>query len=105
MDGDGRLAGSFSLLELDLGRGYGEIGYWVAPGARGRGVATRAVGLLHEWAVRELGLRRIEILPHAGNAASRRVAERCGYTDTGELRAAPRGGDREPAYAVYAWEA
>jgi RimJ/RimL family protein N-acetyltransferase len=104
-DDDGRLAGSFSLMELDLVRGYGEIGYWVASWARGRGVATRAVGLLHGWAVEALGLRRLEILPHAGNAPSRRVAERCGYTDTGEVRALPRDPDQEPTYAVYTWEA
>ena len=104
-EGDGRLAGSFSLMELDLERGYGEIGYWVAPWARGRGVATRSVRLLHEWAAGELGLRRIEILPDAANAPSRRVAERCGYVATGELRALPRDPDRKPSYAVYAWEA
>jgi RimJ/RimL family protein N-acetyltransferase len=104
-EGDGRLAGSFSLVELDLARGYAEIGYWVAPWARGRGVATRAVGMLHTWATETLGLRRLEILPHAGNAPSRRVAERCGYADTGEVRALPRDPDQEPAYAVYAWEA
>jgi RimJ/RimL family protein N-acetyltransferase len=103
--GEGRLAGSFSLMELDLERGYGEIGYWVAPWARGRGVATRSVRLVHEWAVGTLGLRRLEILPHAENAPSRRVAERCGYADTGEVRKAPRGGKSEPVYVVYAWEA
>ena len=104
-DGDGRLAGSFSLLELDLERGYSEIGYWVAPWARRRGVATRAVGLLHGWAVEGLGLRRLEILTHAENAPSRRIAERCGYTDTGELRAVPRDPDQHATYAVYVWEA
>ena len=103
--GDGRLAGSFSLMELDLASGSAEIGYWVAPWARGRGVATRSVRLLHEWAVGELGLRRIEILPDAANAPSRRVAERCGYRDTGELRRLPRDPERKPSYAVYAWEA
>jgi RimJ/RimL family protein N-acetyltransferase len=105
LDGEDRLAGSFSLLEIDLERGYGEIGYWVAAEARGRGIATRATRLVHEWATAELGLRRLEILPHADNAPSRRVAERCGYRDTGELRAPPRGEVREPVYAVYAWEA
>ena len=105
VEGDGRLAGSFSLMELDHDRGYGEIGYWVAPWARGRGVATRAVGLLHGWAVEQLGMRRLEILTHADNAASRRVAERCGYGATGEVRALPRDPDREAAFAVHAWEA
>jgi RimJ/RimL family protein N-acetyltransferase len=103
---DGRLAGSFSLMEIDLGSGYGEIGYWVAAEARGRGVATRATRLLHEWGRDALGLTRLEILPHRDNAASRRVAERCGYAPTGELRRAPRADDPgEPAYVVYAWQA
>jgi RimJ/RimL family protein N-acetyltransferase len=62
-------------------------------------------GLLHEWAVESLGLRRLEILPHAENGPSRRVAERCGHTDTGELRAVPRDPDQKPTYAVYTWEA
>jgi RimJ/RimL family protein N-acetyltransferase len=103
---DGRLVGSFSVLEIDQRRGYGEIGYWVAAEARGRGFATRATRLLHDWATTQLGLTKLEILPHADNAGSRRVAERAGYRDTGELRAAPRGPDPSDAhYAVYVWEA
>ena len=39
---------------------YGEIGYWVAAPARGRGLATRALRLLRDWAVGELGLERID---------------------------------------------
>jgi len=85
----GRLAGSFGLLEIDRQRGYGEIGYWVAREARRQGVATRAVGLLDDWARAELQLKTIEILPHRDNAPSHRVAERCGFTATGELRRAP----------------
>lgn len=101
VDDAGRLLGSFSVMELDRGAGSGEIGFWVAAEARGRAVATRAVRLLTEWGHRELGLQRIEILPHKDNAASRRVAEKAGYRDTGELRGAPRAGVEEPVYAVY----
>jgi RimJ/RimL family protein N-acetyltransferase len=102
---DGSLLGSFSVLELDRAPGYGEIGYWVAAGARGRGVATRAVRLLADWARRELGLTRLEILSHLDNAPSRRVAEKAGFRDTGEVTACPRVADDEPVYAVYAWDA
>jgi len=101
VDGEDRLLGSFSVMGLDRDPGYGEIGYWVAAESRGRGVATRAVRLLTDWARRELGRERIEILPHKDNLASRRVAENAGYRDTGELRGAPRGGIEEPVYAVY----
>ena len=103
--GDGRLLGSVGLHAIDPATGRCSAGYWVTGEARGRGVATRAVGMLHEWARSALGMRRLEILPHVDNAPSRRVAERCGYTDTGERRRAPRGEDRGPVYAVYAWEA
>jgi RimJ/RimL family protein N-acetyltransferase len=99
---DGRLLGSFSVMELDREPGYGEIGYWVAAGARGRGIATRAVRLLTEWARSELGLTRIEILPHKDNAPSRRVAEKAGYRDTGRLAAPPREESDEPVFMVYA---
>jgi RimJ/RimL family protein N-acetyltransferase len=103
---DGRLAGSFSIMEIDFERGYGEIGYWTAPDARGRGVATRAVRLLRDWGHRELGLTVLEILTHRDNAAARRVAERAGFVDTGEHRRPPRGPhDAGQDYAVYVWQA
>jgi RimJ/RimL family protein N-acetyltransferase len=59
--------------------GVGEVSYWVAAPARGRGVASRALGLLSEWAFTTLGLSVIRLWTHADNAASRRVAERAGY--------------------------
>lgn len=59
--------------------GVGEVSYWVAAPARGRGVASRALRLLSEWAFAALGLSLIRLWTHADNAASRRVAERAGY--------------------------
>ena len=103
--GDGRLLGSFSLMELDREPGYGEIGYWVAAEARGRGVATCAVRLLADWGREALGLTRIDVVPHRDNVASRRVAEKAGFTDTGELVDVPRAGVEERVYAVYSWMA
>ncbi len=101
VDAAGRLLGSFGVMELDREPGYGEIGYWVAAEARGRGIATRAVRTLTRWAQDELGLTRIEILPHKDNLPSRRVAEKAGYVDTGQLVGSSRGGVEEPVYAVY----
>ena len=39
-----------------------------------------------EWAFAELGLIRIELLISVENAASKKVAERCGYVREGVLR-------------------
>jgi RimJ/RimL family protein N-acetyltransferase len=63
-----------------------ELGYAVAPHARGRGVATETLRQLTEWALTTLGALRIELLISAENEPSRRVAARCGYMREGVLR-------------------
>jgi RimJ/RimL family protein N-acetyltransferase len=83
----GDLLGSIGLLRFDWPQRRGEIGYWVAREARGRGTATRAVRLLAPWALRELRLARLALLTDVDNAASQRVAERAGFTREGILRA------------------
>ncbi len=82
----------------------GEIGYWVAPDARGRGVATRMVTLLRDWAHERLGLQRLIMQIHPDNLVSCRVAEKVGFEDTGERRIPDRGQDPEP-HAIYVWSA
>jgi len=106
VDEEGALLGNFSVMELDRRPGYGEIGYWVAKDARGKGVATRAVVLLRDYAASELGLELIELIIHEGNTLSKRVAERTGFLDIGEKRIAPRQeGATERDHMVYAWSA
>jgi RimJ/RimL family protein N-acetyltransferase len=63
-----------------------ELGYVVAPSARGRGVATEALRLLTEWALTDLEALRVELWIDVVNEASKRVAERCGYVREGVLR-------------------
>lgn len=70
----------------------GEIGYLLSEGARGRGLATRAIGLLVGWSFRELGMGRIQALVHPDNPSSARVLDRLGFTCEGLLRAY-RAGD------------
>lgn len=57
----GAVAGRVSLRSIDAFDGLAEIGYWVLPTARGRGVAARAVEALSRWALGEFGLHRIEL--------------------------------------------
>ena len=64
-----------------------EVSYFLRGSARGRGLATRAVRLVTRWAFDELGIERIELRVHAENVASRRVAERAGFTREGVERA------------------
>ncbi len=62
------------------------VGYWLAPGARGRGLATRAVRLLAAWAFEDPYLVRLELMTLVGNDASGRVALRAGFRREGILR-------------------
>jgi len=107
VDGEDRLLGTVALMEVDLSRGYAEIGYWLAAEARGRGVASGAVALLRDWAAAELGLTLVEIIVHRDNTASLGVPLRAGFERTGELREAPARMERTtgPVYVVFAWSA
>ena len=73
--------------------GVAEIGYWIAAGVRGQGVAARGVRLLCEWGFAEVGLTRIQWEAEVGNVASRMVAESCGFTIEGTLRRGLRSRD------------
>jgi [ribosomal protein S5]-alanine N-acetyltransferase len=84
-DNDERLLAAMSIQRIFRGR-TGEIGYWTAPWARGRGVMTRAVRVLAQWSLAEFELRRIEIIVATENVASNRVAEKAGFTREGVLR-------------------
>jgi RimJ/RimL family protein N-acetyltransferase len=63
-----------------------EVSYAVTPGARGFGVAAEAVDALAIALVCEHGFERIELRVAPGNVASRRVAEKAGFTYEGLLR-------------------
>ncbi len=64
----------------------GEVGCVVSPGARGRGVAVEAFGLLCDWALGPLGLARLEVFVAADNAGGLRLSERTGFRHEGVLR-------------------
>ena len=63
-----------------------DVGYWAVPAARGRGVVSEAVGVQCRWGFAELGIERIEWYAEVGNWASRRAAEKAGFTVEGVLR-------------------
>jgi RimJ/RimL family protein N-acetyltransferase len=78
--------GGVSLNNVSLSQGRAAVGYWLAPEARGRGIATRGVRLLARWAFDSLGVARLELTCGPDNDASQRVAARCGFTREGLLR-------------------
>jgi RimJ/RimL family protein N-acetyltransferase len=86
VDGDGGFLGLGLAPEIDREAGELELGYIVAKGARGRGVATEILRLLTRWAFDEVAAQRAYLIIDIENAASARVAERCGYQLEGVMR-------------------
>jgi RimJ/RimL family protein N-acetyltransferase len=76
--------GSIGLRLLTAG--VAQTGYWVAPESRGRRIAPTALTALSRWALRALGLIRLQLYTDVDNPASMRVAERAGFTCEGTLR-------------------
>lgn len=83
---DGAFAGVIDLKKTDWRAGTTEIGYWLHPDFRGRGLMSEAVRLLGDWALGEQGMQRVEIRVATGNLASQRVARAAGYVEEGTLR-------------------
>jgi len=63
-----------------------EIGYWLAPEARGRGLASRGLVLLSRWILRTWPIARIHLTADTANLASQRVAERAGFVREAVMR-------------------
>jgi RimJ/RimL family protein N-acetyltransferase len=83
---DGTFLGTGLAPEIDREARELELGYLVAPAARGRGVATEILRRMTGWAFDEAGALRAQLLIDVDNVASQRVAERCGYVREGVLR-------------------
>jgi [ribosomal protein S5]-alanine N-acetyltransferase len=98
---DQRLMGSISLMRLAWEHARAEVGYWLAPDARGQGHATRALRLITRWGFETLGLERIDLLAATGNPASQHVAERCGYKREAVLRSYMRGKEGQLDMVAY----
>ncbi|RNL87296.1 GNAT family N-acetyltransferase [Halostreptopolyspora alba] len=73
-----RFVGSFGFTRTLWQSMTTEMGYWVAPWARGRGYAAEAAAALSRWAL-DQGFERVELKAAMPNAASRRVAEKVGF--------------------------
>lgn len=86
LDADEGFVGLALAPDIDREGRQLELGYIVAPGARGRGVATEMLRQLTEWAFAELGALRIYLIINVENPASERVAARCGYVREGVMR-------------------
>lgn len=99
--GDDRLLGAIGLIVDRHDDERAEIGYWVCPDDRGRGIARRALMLLSRWALSEARFVRLDLQAAVGNRASIRVAESCGFVREGTLRHAWYRGPERTDMALF----
>ncbi len=86
-DPAGTIVGSVGVDDLRDPRAHnGELGYWLDPAERGRGLATRAVGAFISYAFGGLGLARLTAHTLVFNFRSVRVLEKNGFVREGRLR-------------------
>jgi ribosomal-protein-alanine N-acetyltransferase len=87
---DGSVLGRFNLYDIEDGAAV--VGYRVAQHVTGRGVATGAVRQLCRLARTRHGLHTLRATVSDGNAASRRVLIKAGFTPAGPADPAHLGG-------------
>lgn len=91
----GQLVGSIGFNQIDWQNQNTSIGYFLAKNAEGRGIMTRTVRAVLNYAFNELNLHRIEIRCGENNKKSRAVPERLGFVVEGKIR------DGENLYGNY----
>jgi RimJ/RimL family protein N-acetyltransferase len=81
------LIGGCGFDSFQVGQSHrAEVGYWLAKPYWGRGIMTAVVHRLCEFAFAEFGLVKITAHVFAGNVASARVLEKCGFVQEDYLR-------------------
>jgi ribosomal-protein-serine acetyltransferase len=98
---EGSIAGLVGYHALDRDNRRVSIGYWLAEDVQGRGLMTRAVSALIDYAFDVWGLHRVEIRSAVDNARSRALCERLGLVEEGLLREAEAFTDRYHDLVVY----
>lgn len=71
--------GRILVHNLDWDNARAELGVWVIPQARGRGLARSALRLAARWLIESCGLLRLELLTEPDNQPMLRAAQAAGF--------------------------
>jgi RimJ/RimL family protein N-acetyltransferase len=85
VDGD-ECCGQLDVHDVDWDHRRADVGIWVAPRQRGRGMAADALRLAGRWLLETSGLERVQLVTEPDNAAMRRAAHNAGLREEGVLR-------------------
>ncbi len=83
-----KIAGSVGFVKFNKDHHSGELGYWLNQDLQGRGIMTKSVKRIIDYAFRTKAINRIEIKVASGNHKSISIAERLGFFHEGTLRQA-----------------
>jgi RimJ/RimL family protein N-acetyltransferase len=86
VDEHGTFVGLGLAPDIDENDAEMELGYAVAPAARGSGVGSEILRQMTDWAFATRGMMRLILVIDVNNVASQRMAERCGYQLEGVMR-------------------
>jgi RimJ/RimL family protein N-acetyltransferase len=82
--------GGINVHNVDWEHRRAELGVWLAPQARGRGMAHSALRVVGDWLLRDCGLERVEVMTQPHNEPMIRAAQAAGFVDEGVLRSYER---------------
>jgi RimJ/RimL family protein N-acetyltransferase len=85
---DGKVAGFIWLTEISYGflKHKASIGYGLHKDFRGRGIGTKAIKFITDYAFKKYKLKRMSTVTRTFNKASARALEKAGYKLEGILR-------------------
>jgi RimJ/RimL family protein N-acetyltransferase len=97
--------GRIMVHNVDWEHARAEIGVWVIPQARGRGLARSALRLAARWLIESCGLVRLELLTEPDNEPMLRAARAAGFSPEGVLRRHARRGNERHDMVTLAFRA
>jgi ribosomal-protein-alanine N-acetyltransferase len=79
-------SGQLDVHDVEWDHGRADLGIWIAPGQRGRGMGAEALRVAAPWLLRECGLERVQLMTEPENAAMVAAARAAGFSQEGVLR-------------------
>jgi ribosomal-protein-serine acetyltransferase len=97
----GKIVGGTGFHEINRSDKSAETGYWLAKEVNGRGIVTKSVKRIIDYAFEEMGMNRIVIKCAPDNLKSRAIPEKLGFTQEGIERDGGRLHTRFVDHVVY----
>jgi RimJ/RimL family protein N-acetyltransferase len=92
--------GQLNIHKISWEDGRADLGIWLAPQVRGRGLAAAALALAAKWTFDAWGLERVELLTEPDNGPMLAAARAAGFSEEGVLRSFGRERGRRIDLAV-----